>query len=159
MVTGSELGPDLGARGVVARVVDPEMPMLTLDDLGVVRSVDERDDRVVVTITPTYSGCPAMDQIEQDIVAVLEAAGHRATVRTTFTPAWTTDWMSDEARRKLVEFGIAGPESELGIVEEILCPNCSASSPRLVSEFSSTACKRMLVCTNCREPFDQFKAI
>lgn len=145
---------------ILGTVTDPEIPVLTIEDIGILREVTVDDDGVVVvSITPTYSGCPAMDQIEHDIVRVLGAHGHDATVRTTFTPPWTTDWMTDDAKRKLADFGIAAPESDLGIVDEVLCPNCAASSPRVVAEFSSTACKRMLVCTSCREPFDQFKAI
>lgn len=147
-------------RDVLETITDPEIPVLTISDIGILREVTVADDgSIVVVITPTYSGCPAMDQIEHDIIRVLGAHGHRATVRTTFTPPWTTDWMTDEAKRKLAEFGIAAPESDIGIVDEVLCPNCAASSPRVVTEYSSTACKRMLVCTSCREPFDQFKAI
>ena len=158
MVTDTDLRSRV--REILDTITDPEIPVLTIADIGILRDVTvESDGHIVVSITPTYSGCPAMDQIEQDIVRVLGLHGHRASVRTTFTPAWTTDWMTDDAKRKLADFGIAAPESELGVVDEVLCPNCQASSPRVVTEFSSTACKRMLVCTSCREPFDQFKAI
>lgn len=150
----------VAARRIVESVTDPEIPVLSIADLGILRDVEVTEaGEVVVTITPTYSGCPAMDQIEEDILDALASEGYRGRVETTFVPAWTTEWMSDAARRKLVAFGIAAPESEIGIVDEVLCPNCSEASPRLVAEFSSTACKRMLVCTSCREPFDQFKAI
>lgn len=158
MVTDTDLRSRV--REILDTITDPEIPVLTIADIGILRDVTvESDGHIVVSITPTYSGCPAMDQIEQDIVRVLGLHGHRASVRTTFTPAWTTDWMTDDAKRKLADFGIAAPESELGVVDEVLCPNCQASSPRVVTEFSSTACKRMFVCTSCREPFDQFKAI
>ena len=158
MVTGVDVRDDVLA--ILETVRDPEIPVLTIADIGILRDVEvDPSGAVTVVITPTYSGCPAMDQIAEDVVAVLERAGHRASVRTTFTPAWTTDWMSAEGRRKLAEFGIAAPESEIGVIDEVLCPNCSASAPRRIAEYSSTACKRMLVCTQCREPFDQFKAI
>jgi ring-1,2-phenylacetyl-CoA epoxidase subunit PaaD len=139
---------------VVARVVDPEIPVLTIEDLGVLRSVDEADGRVVVRITPTYSGCPAMRQIEDDIVEALEHAGfdeHR--IEVVYKPAWSTDWMSDEARRKLTEFGIAPP----GEVADVLCPNCRTGSGEVLALFGSTACKALMVCSSCGEPFDHFK--
>jgi ring-1,2-phenylacetyl-CoA epoxidase subunit PaaD len=158
MVTGTDVRGSVLA--ILDTVHDPEIPVLTIADIGILRDVEVADDGgVVVSITPTYSGCPAMDQIEEDILDVLGRAGYRASVRMTFTPPWTTDWMSDEARAKLAEFGIAPPESELGVIDEVLCPRCAASSSRVIAEFASTACKRMLVCTSCREPFDQFKAI
>lgn len=158
MVTAVEVRAEVLA--ILETVRDPEIPVLTIADIGILRDVAvEPSGEVIVTITPTYSGCPAMAQIEADIVDILTEAGHRATVATTFNPAWTTDWMTEDARRKLAEFGIAAPESEIGVIEEVLCPNCSARAPRRIAEFSSTACKRMLVCTSCREPFDQFKAI
>ena len=110
MVTDPDLRVDLGARDVVARVVDPEMPMLTLDDLGVIRSVEDHDGSVVVTITPTYSGCPAIEVMRDDIRLALGEAGYRGVeVRIVFSPAWSTDWISEAGRRKLAEAGIAPP--------------------------------------------------
>lgn len=141
-------------RSTVASVVDPEIPVLTIDDLGILRSVKVEDGRVRVTITPTYSGCPAMGQIEDDIVDALESAGvEEAEVVVTHSPAWTTDWMSEEGRRKLAEFGIAPPTGE----SEVVCPQCHADSPRMVARFGSTACKALMVCSSCGEPFDWFK--
>lgn len=144
------------ARDIAASVVDPEIPVLTIADLGILRDVDIEDDRVVVTITPTYSGCPAMRQIEDDIVTALADAGFAdAEVRTVYQPAWTTDWISEEGRRKLADFGIAPPTAE----SDVLCPRCAAADPRLVARFGSTACKALMVCSSCREPFDWFKQL
>jgi ring-1,2-phenylacetyl-CoA epoxidase subunit PaaD len=141
-------------RSVVASVVDPEIPVLTIDDLGILRSVAREGHGVVVTITPTYSGCPAMRQIEDDIAAALTGHGVESfQVRVTHSPAWTTDWISDEGRRKLAEFGIAPPTGE----SEVLCPRCEADRPRMVARFGSTACKALMVCSSCGEPFDYFK--
>ena len=136
-------------------VVDPEIPVLSIADLGILRDASLDDDGVVtVTITPTYSGCPAMGVIEDDIVATLNAAGYdRVVVNTTFNPVWTTDWMSDDARRRLNEFGIAPPG------HPVLCPQCAAAEARVVAQFGSTACKALMVCSACGEPFDYFKAI
>ncbi|MBW3666907.1 MAG: phenylacetate-CoA oxygenase subunit PaaJ [Actinobacteria bacterium] len=139
----------------VESVVDPEIPVLTIDELGILRSVADEDGRVVVTITPTYSGCPAMRQIEDDIVAAVRRRGvHDVEVRTTYSPAWTTDWISEEGHRKLAEFGIAPPTA----LQEVVCPRCAADSPRLVARFGSTACKALMVCSSCGEPFDYFKS-
>lgn len=135
-------------------VVDPEIPVLTIADLGILRDVTEDRGRVVVTITPTYSGCPAMGQIEDDVTSALVNAGFDdADVRLVHTPAWSTDWITAEGGRKLAEFGIAPPTA----LHEILCPRCSASEPTTISLFGSTACKALMVCSSCREPFDYFK--
>ena len=140
--------------GAVESVVDPEIPVLTIDELGILRSVKSDDGRLVVTITPTYSGCPAMRQIEDDIAAAVRRFGvDEVDVRITYSPAWTTDWISEEGRRKLAEFGIA-PPTEL---VEVVCPRCAGDSPHLVSRFGSTACKALMVCSVCGEPFDYFK--
>ena len=142
------------AREVVSRVVDPEIPVLTIAELGILRDVVVEEGQVVVTITPTYSGCPAMRQIEDDIRTHLGVAGFdRVVVKTTHTPAWTTDWIDPRAGAKLVAFGIAPPTSST----EVLCPRCDASAPRTVSSFGSTACKALMVCVRCGEPFDWFK--
>lgn len=141
-------------RERVAAVVDPEIPVLTIEDLGILRSVDDVAGTAVITITPTYSGCPAMRQIEDDIAAALVKDGVTDfEVRITHHPAWSTDWISDEGLRKLARFGIAPP----GPVEEVLCPRCDAGSPRMIARFGSTACKALLVCSACGEPFDHFK--
>jgi ring-1,2-phenylacetyl-CoA epoxidase subunit PaaD len=143
-------------RERVARVVDPEIPVLTIADLGILRDVTTEEGRVVVTITPTYSGCPAMRQITDDISRALESVGiDDAEVRVTFQPAWTTEWITPDGRRKLDEFGIAPPTSE----HEVLCPRCREGAPRLVARFGSTACKALMVCSACGEPFDWFKPL
>jgi ring-1,2-phenylacetyl-CoA epoxidase subunit PaaD len=144
------------ARAVVASVVDPEIPVLTIEDLGILRSVDTEGDRVVVKITPTYSGCPAMRQIEDDIETALAREGftdHEVVV--VHNPAWSTDWISQRARDKLEEFGIAPPVPP----EEILCPRCQQGEPKTVAAFGSTACKALMVCSSCGEPFDYFKEL
>jgi ring-1,2-phenylacetyl-CoA epoxidase subunit PaaD len=141
-------------RAVVAGVVDPEIPVLTIEDLGVLRSVDLEDGHVVVTITPTYSGCPAMRQIEDDIGAALASEGVAShEVRVTYSPPWTTDWINEEGHRKLAEFGIAPPTGR----SEVLCPQCQADHPKMIARFGSTACKALMVCSSCGEPFDYFK--
>lgn len=151
------LAIDLDAvRDALGSVVDPEIPVLTISDLGILRRVDIEEGSVVVTITPTYSGCPAMGQINDDIVALLAKAGiDDVEVRTVHYPAWSTDWITEYGRRKLAEFGIAPPVAE----EEVLCPRCRAESPRMVARFGSTACKALMVCSSCGEPFDYFKEL
>lgn len=146
--------------------------MLTLGDLGIVREVREGDDGVVVTITPTYSGCPAMDAIRDDILRALRLAGFaRASVRTVLTPAWTTDWVSDAGRVKLAAAGIAPPGPAprraagpvplvLGLrAEPVACPQCGSSATELVSAFGATACRELRRCPDCREPFEHVKEI
>ncbi len=147
---------DTDIRSLVASVVDPEIPVLTIEDLGILRDVAVEDDTVVCTITPTYSGCPAMRQIEDDIRDTLNRHGfEEVTIRTVYQPAWTTDWISEVGQRKLAAFGIAPPTTET----QILCPRCEAAESEVVSEFGSTACKALMVCTSCGEPFDYFKRI
>ncbi len=141
-------------RRKVASVVDPEIPVLTIEDLGILRSVETEDGQVTITITPTYSGCPAMRQIEDDIVAALDGVGvEGVTVKTVYHPTWSTEWMSEAGRRKLKDFGIAAPVPE----GNVLCPRCEAESPRMIARFGSTACKALMVCSSCGEPFDYFK--
>ena len=141
-------------------VVDPEIPVLTIADLGILRDVDIEGDHVTVTITPTYSGCPAMEHIEGEIVRTLTDAGiAAASVKRSYTPAWTTDWMSDEARAKLAGISIAPPPPTDAVQLAVLCPQCGSGESRTVSEFGSTACKALMVCSSCGEPFDRFKAI
>jgi ring-1,2-phenylacetyl-CoA epoxidase subunit PaaD len=148
-------------RELLDRVVDPDLPFLSIDDIAILRDVAISKDRhVTVTITPTYSGCPAMGAITEDIVTVLAEGGFESvSVETAYSPAWTTEWMSDDAKRKLLENRIAPPDSVLAVVPEVLCPLCSSDDIRTVSEFGSTACKSIMVCTQCGEPFDYFKAI
>jgi ring-1,2-phenylacetyl-CoA epoxidase subunit PaaD len=145
---------------LLSAVTDPEIPVLTIEDIGILRDVTVAPDGTVdVVITPTYSGCPAMGVIREDIESALESAGYSATVSTRLMPAWTTDWMTGEGKEKLRAYGVAPPGATVSVVEEVLCPMCDDSNTRVVSEFGSTACKRLMVCTACGEPFDQFKAI
>jgi ring-1,2-phenylacetyl-CoA epoxidase subunit PaaD len=142
------------AHEIVARVVDPEIPVLTIEDLGVLRGVDQVGETVVVTITPTYSGCPAMGQIEDDINRALQRNGFTdIRIDVVYQPAWTTEWMSDEARRKLEDFGIAPPTAP----SDVRCPKCREGESRLIAQFGSTACKALMVCSVCGDPFDYFK--
>ena len=150
------------ARRAAAAVEDPELPFVTIEELGILRDVGvNAKGRVTVTVTPTYSGCPATELIRDSIVTALEAAGFEdVQVDTVFSPPWTTDDITAEGRRKLDEGGIAPPR-DLAVVdrEPILCPRCRADSARTVSEFGSTACKALMVCEACGEPFDHFKEI
>ena len=147
-------------RSILDGITDPEIPVLTIADIGMLRDVRVGEDgSVTVSITPTYSGCPAMEVIRSDIMSALAEQGYSAQVEMVFNPAWTTEWMTDDAKRKLAGYGIAPPGSVIDVVPEVLCPNCAGASTRVVSEFGSTACKRLMVCTSCGEPFDQFKEI
>ena len=148
-------------RRLLDDVVDPEIPVLTIADLGILRGVKIDDHgSVVVTITPTYSGCPAMSTIVEDIESTLANAGvERVTVRTVFQPAWTTDWMTETAKEKLKNFGIAPPTETGGESPSVLCPQCASGRTKTISVFGSTACKALMVCSSCLEPFDYFKAI
>lgn len=155
-----------GPREAVAAVVDPEIRVLTIEDLGILRAVDQdpQTGRVVVTITPTYTGCPAMDVIRADIRRALAAAGYPdAEIRTVLTPAWSTDWISDAGRAKLAAAGIAPPAARAaGVVPLTLtvrCPRCGSPETEQVSWFGSTACKALWRCRSCREPFDHLKAL
>ena len=140
---------------LVNAVKDPEIPVMTIGDLGIVRSVESEGALVIVTITPTYSGCPAMDTIRSDIAATLADHGFESEIRTAYSPPWTTDMISEAGRRLLLEIGIAPPGAAL----DARCPRCRASKPTTVSEFGSTACKALMVCSSCREPFDLFKEL
>jgi ring-1,2-phenylacetyl-CoA epoxidase subunit PaaD len=150
------------ALATLEEVTDPEIPVLTIADLGILRDVSVNGDTIEVTITPTYSGCPAMNMIRLDIETALARAGIKARVLTQLSPAWTTDWLSDAARRKLAAFGIAPPahvasRRALFGEEHPVCPRCGSADTELISEFGSTACKSLHRCRACREPFDAFK--
>ncbi|WBB73329.1 phenylacetate-CoA oxygenase subunit PaaJ [Micromonospora sp. WMMD1128] len=155
------------ARAAVAAVVDPEIRVITIDELGILRAVEEEPDtgRVVVTITPTYTGCPAMDVIRADIRRALAAAGHPdAEVRTIYAPAWSTDWISEPGRAKLAAAGIAPPvprgdDTVVPLTLAVRCPHCGSSETTQVSRFGSTACKALWRCRSCAEPFDHLKAL
>jgi len=159
--------PVRALREVLAQVMDPEIPVLTIEDLGVLRDVQLEGERVVVTITPTYSGCPAMDEIRADVRAALRAAGHDdVDVRTVLSPAWTTDWMTEAGRQALREAGIAPPGPRdagpvlvpLGRRHVVACPQCGSADTEELTRFGSTSCKAMWRCRVCREPFDHFRA-
>ena len=152
------------AWDVLATVPDPEIPVLSVLDLGIVREVEESTDghHVIVTITPTYSGCPATEVIARDVRTALEASYDVVDVRTRLSPAWTTDWMSDEAREKLRGFGITPPAGRvtlplLDVGRPDSCPQCGSAEVEELAGFGSTPCKALWRCTACREPFDYFK--
>jgi ring-1,2-phenylacetyl-CoA epoxidase subunit PaaD len=153
------------ARAVAAAVVDPEIPVLTLEDLGVLRGVERREGRVVVKLTPTYTGCPATLVIRLAVeTALVEAGFADAIVETVLSPPWSTDDITEEGRRKLKEFGIAPPargarSRALFAQETVACPKCGATATSRISEFGSTACKALWRCEACAEPFDYFKCL
>jgi ring-1,2-phenylacetyl-CoA epoxidase subunit PaaD len=154
---------------IAADLPDPELPVVTIADLGILRDVTEDDQgRVHVQITPTYSGCPAMETISEDLVEALTTAGYQhVDVEFVLAPAWTTDWMTDEAKAKLAAYGVAPPgvvspgvvsPGVVSLALSVRCPQCGSLDTRESSRFGSTACKSLWVCGSCREPFDHFKA-
>ena len=152
--------------GILEQVSDPEIPVLSIMDMGVVRSAVIEDDKVKVEITPTYSGCPAMDVIGDDIKKALNDAGYESEVDLILHPAWTTDWITPRGRKALEDYGIAAP-LEADADKDVLlngkrivkCTNCGSQNTRLVSQFGSTACKAQFQCDDCQEPFDYFKCL
>ncbi len=165
MTASPPLSPQESAWGAAAAVLDPEVPVLTIADLGVLRDVTvDAAGHVTVTVTPTYSGCPAMDAIRSDVVGALRAAGFvQVDVRTVLSPAWTTDWLTDRGRQALDDAGIAPPgpaaAGPVRLALSVRCPQCGSPDTREVSRFGSTACKSLWTCRACLEPFDHFKAI
>jgi ring-1,2-phenylacetyl-CoA epoxidase subunit PaaD len=150
-------------RELLSEVPDPEIPVLTIEDLGILRDVSEQDGRLRVTLTPTYSGCPAIDPIRDTVAARATDAGYRdAEVVMQLKPAWTTRWMSDDGRRKLREYGIAPPaDRAIGCplrAVAVACPRCGSEQTRLVTRFGATPCQAQYTCADCGEPFDHFKA-
>lgn len=167
MVTRAALSRE-DVLAVLRDVMDPEVPVISIVELGIVRNVDVQPDGVTVTVTPTYSGCPAMRMIEDDIVAALHQHGvPNVVVKTSYTPAWTTDWIPAEAREKLRRYGIAPPgatdhDAPVAIGRRraaVRCPYCNSTDTVLRSEFGSTACKAIHMCRSCNQPFEEFKAI
>lgn len=151
---------------ILSVVTDPEIPVLSITDLGIVRAVNVHEDVVEVVITPTYTGCPAMDVIAMNIRMELLAAGYNnISVVTVLSPAWTTDWMSEAGKEKLKAYGIAPPNPVQQVcnssffvpAEAVQCPHCQSWNTRRISEFGSTACKSLYQCNDCQEPFDYFK--
>jgi ring-1,2-phenylacetyl-CoA epoxidase subunit PaaD len=158
----------VNAYAVAASVTDPEMPMLTLKDLGVLRSVESVGDRVVVTITPTYSGCPAMASMRDDLVRRLGDEGYDAEVRISLSPPWSSDWITDRGRRALREHGLSAPGpaptgrvalSLLPTRRTLSCPRCESTDVERTSEFGPTACTALYRCLSCLEPFEHVKEI
>lgn len=151
---------------VLATVTDPEVPVLTILDLGIVRDVKISNEAVEIIITPTYTGCPAMDMIAANIRMELAAHGLlNVKITSVLSPAWTTDWMTEEGKEKLKQYGIAPPnpkqqsckEELFSHNEAVQCPHCNSYHTHRVSEFGSTACKALYQCDDCKEPFDYFK--
>ena len=158
---------DAALWDVAATVCDPEIPVLTLEDLGVLRDVHAGPEETVLVITPTYSGCPAMDTMAADLETVVNAAGyHNVRVDQVLRPAWTTDWMSETGKAKLREYGIAPPTGRTAaghntgpvrLAMSVKCPRCNSLHTREMTRFGSTSCKALWVCNDCKEPFDYFK--
>jgi ring-1,2-phenylacetyl-CoA epoxidase subunit PaaD len=170
-VVSATLVTDSVVAQAIADIPDPEVPVVTIEDLGILRhlAVDEGRRHVEVTITPTYSGCPAMEAIERHIAHVATRAGYTCEVRTRLSPAWTTDWMSERGRERLREFGIAPPSGHRAVADgvvsvrlqrrQVACPQCGSTDTEEVARFGSTACKALRRCRACREPFDEFKTL
>jgi ring-1,2-phenylacetyl-CoA epoxidase subunit PaaD len=152
---------------LLSEIPDPEIPVVNIADLGILRKVDLVGEGCIVTITPTYSGCPAMKVIEDQIRSVLQSRGiNKVEIKTIYSPAWTTDWISSQAREKMRKYGISPPEktsmdkgSLMGKAKHPACPQCGSVKTEMISQFGSTACKALYRCNNCKEPFDYFKCI
>jgi len=162
MVTMSDKTETAHLFELLSSVTDPEIPVLTLQDLGVLRDISVDNGEVTITITPTYAGCPAMQTMQTDIEKALQDAGYQQIkVKQSLSPAWSTDWMTQNGREKLRAYGIAPPlktacDQSSGSIE---CPQCNSSEVKRISEFGSTACKALYQCRDCLEPFDYFKCI
>ena len=154
-------------KKVISDIPDPEIPVISIKELGVLRNIFFQEDSLKVVITPTYSGCPAMDRFQKDIVEKLELLKVKSyEIKMQFDPAWTTDWITEEAKKKLRDYGIAPPEHKtkdknvlLGNKQRVECPRCKTKETELVSQFGSTACKAMYRCISCLEPFEYFKCL
>ncbi|MET3206713.1 1,2-phenylacetyl-CoA epoxidase subunit PaaD [Pseudarthrobacter sp. S3] len=156
------------AWDIAATVCDPEIPVLTIEDLGILRDVQAEGKSVRVTITPTYSGCPAMDAIRDDLKTAFAKEGYTAEVDLVLAPAWTTDWMTEAGKAKLQEYGIAPPSGmaaagghhgPIRLQMAVKCPQCSSLNTKELTRFGSTSCKALYVCKDCLEPFDYFKVL
>lgn len=154
-------------KKAISEIPDPEIPVITIQELGVLRDIFFQEESLKVVITPTYSGCPAMDRFQKDIIEKLELLKVKSyEIKMQFDPAWTTDWITEEAKLKLTDYGIAPPahktkdkKSLLGNKQKIECPRCKTKETELVSQFGSTACKAMYRCISCLEPFEYFKCL
>jgi ring-1,2-phenylacetyl-CoA epoxidase subunit PaaD len=165
-MTSAPLNIDKALFEILESISDPEIPVLSIVEMGVVRSAILRDGIVWIEITPTYSGCPAMDVIGDDIKSAFKAKGFEAKVDLILSPAWTTDWITPKGRTALEKYGIASPldanadkEALLGNKKVVKCPQCGSFNTNLVSQFGSTACKAFFQCEDCLEPFDYFKCL
>ena len=153
---------------LLSGIPDPEIPVISITELGVVRNVEVNKNGIIISITPTYSGCPAMKVFEDDIISTLTREGYQnIKIKTIYSPAWTSDWLGEEAKQKLKKYGIAPPgktsEDKNMMFEEntkiVPCPYCDSSNTKLTSQFSSTACKALHFCNQCQQPFEHFKCI
>ncbi|MGL2966505.1 1,2-phenylacetyl-CoA epoxidase subunit PaaD [Flavobacterium sp. XGLA_31] len=165
-MAATELHIDQELFEILESVSDPEIPVLSIVEMGVVRSAKLESNIVHVEITPTYSGCPAMDVIGDDIKNAFKSKGYEARVDLILSPAWTTDWITPKGRQALEKYGIASPlsaeadkEALLGNKKVVKCPQCGSLNTKLVSQFGSTACKALFQCKDCLEPFDYFKCL
>ena len=150
----------------LSTISDPEIPVISILELGVLREVKFVKNTLSIIITPTYSGCPAMNQIEKDISEKLVELGVVSyKINLQYNPAWTTDWMNDEAKKKLLDYGISPPDNSVdkgslfGKIKSTLCPNCKSRDTKMISQFGSTACKALYQCNQCMEPYDYFKCL
>ena len=153
-------------KKIISTVTDPEIPVLSIVEMGIVRKIEEIDGEYVISITPTYSGCPAMDVIGEDIIHAMKEAGYKARVKNVLSPAWTTDFITEKGRKAMEKYGIAPPldavadkEVLLGKAKIVKCTNCGSTNTKMVSQFGSTACKALFQCNDCLEPFDYFKCL
>ncbi|MFT4756167.1 MAG: ring-1,2-phenylacetyl-CoA epoxidase subunit PaaD [Vicingaceae bacterium] len=159
-----EVSPEI--HQLLASVNDPEIPVLSIMDMGIVREVKLVEDVYHINLTPTYSGCPAMDTIGDDVISAFEKEGLKVKIKLVLAPAWTTDWITPKGRADLEKYGIAAPRSAevdkealLGKPNTINCTNCGSKDTKMVSRFGSTACKALFQCNDCHEPFDYFKCL
>lgn len=156
-----------GILDILKEIPDPEIPVISIVDLGIIRKINVTGNGVDIDITPTYSGCPAMKQMEDDIVTTLKQNGlEQINIKMVYNPAWTTDWLSEDAKERLRKYGIAPPQETTtdksfitGKTKQIKCPRCGSLHTEMVSQFGSTACKALYKCKDCLEPFDYFKCI
>ena len=151
----------------ISNIPDPEIPIISIKELGVLRKIEQIEEKIIVTITPTYSGCPAMDRFQKDIKEQLKALKISSfEIQLQYDPAWTTDWITEDAKKKWKKYGIAPPAHSssdknilMGQKQKVQCPRCNTKEKKLVSQFSSTACKAMYQCEDCLEPFEYFKCL
>lgn len=153
-------------KEAIIKISDPEIPVLSILDLGIIRKVNVINNQVNIDITPTYSGCPAMDTISMDLKAAIEELGYKSNIKLVLSPAWNTDWISESGKQKMINYGIAAPLAEnldkrvlLYGEQYVKCPQCQSTNTKMISQFGSTACKALFKCNDCLEPFDYFKCL